>query len=435
MPLKNIKQILKESMGLHADSIGDSSVQRAVEHRMAAVSVSNMGKYLELVLADNVELLELIEEVIVPETWFFRNINAFTALKSKVLELLGNGGATPLRLLSIPCSTGEEAYSIAMMLLDVGLTERDFHVDAVDISHRSLKKAKRGIYGKHSFREEGVMEYWQGKYFSHLASGFKINDEVKACVTFRQGNILAQELGLLVTAYDVIFCRNLLIYFDREMQRQVLDKLYDALKDKGVLFIGHGETSQIHAAKWHKIQPARSFAYAKEQGSKEAVYGKDILKLLSDAYSKLEATVKASAVTAPVVDKGKSQTFSAIPENVAPPVSAPAVAISSISEIEALIQKGQLEDAEALCQAYITTHPESAEAHYFQGLAHYMMDRIPSAEENLKKTLYLDPDNYRALGLLALLSEKKGDLQAADTYRRREARVLKRKPHVKDSNG
>lgn len=160
MAFNHIKKMLKKNIGLHADTVGVSSIERAISHRMSHVGVSTASSYYSLIKKDKKELGELIEEVVVPETWFFRNKSPFEALRECVVEMgFVNGkfgNADPLKILSLPCATGEEPYSIAMALLDSGLSENDFHVYGVDVSKRALTKARRAIYGQHSFREDSV---------------------------------------------------------------------------------------------------------------------------------------------------------------------------------------------------------------------------------------------------------------------------------------
>ena len=151
------EDLLKRTMGLDAASIGASAIERAVQQRLAASGLPETGAYLERVRASPEELQELIEAVIVPETWFFRDREAFAALARLVYEeWLGAHATGVLRVLSLPCSTGEEPYSAAMALLDAGWPAERFRVDALDISAHALAAARRGVYGRNSFRGGGL---------------------------------------------------------------------------------------------------------------------------------------------------------------------------------------------------------------------------------------------------------------------------------------
>src|ERR1700730_16908720 len=148
-----IAALLKEKMGLDAESIGVACVERAVRERLAAQGLENAQLYWELLSASEPALQELIEAIVIPETWFFRDPEAFAALVRVVREewlpqhTHSAGAQGTLRILSLPCSTGEEPFSMAMALLDSGFPAQRFHIDAIDISLRAIAHAERGIYG------------------------------------------------------------------------------------------------------------------------------------------------------------------------------------------------------------------------------------------------------------------------------------------------
>ena len=149
----DFEKVLKQAMGLDAVSIGSTTIERAVRVRMADLGLGRREDYWQQLHDSTDELQELIETVVVPETWFFRDREAFGALVRLVTEeWLPAHPAGILRLLSVPCSTGEEPYSIVMALLDGGVSLERFQVDAVDISARALAQARRGVYGMNSFR-------------------------------------------------------------------------------------------------------------------------------------------------------------------------------------------------------------------------------------------------------------------------------------------
>ena len=269
MPFNNIKELLKNKIGLNADTVGASSIERAISHRMSILGLSTAGRYYSLLSNDSDEVDELVEEVVVPETWFFRNKSPFEALGECVSEtgFLNKDPAsrTPLKILSLPCATGEEPYSIAMALRDYGLTEGDFYVDGVDVSKRALAKARRAIYGQHSFREEGVNI--QEKYFKKTRSGFQVSQDIREYVSFTKANIISDKICPSNEFYDIIFCRNLLIYFSRETQKIVLDKLRLMLKNGGFLFVGHAEAAQINDDCFVKLDIPKSFSYRKTKSA------------------------------------------------------------------------------------------------------------------------------------------------------------------------
>src|SRR5882757_9716006 len=168
-----VEVFLKERMGLDATSIGRASIERALRERLAACGM-NADAYWQYLGGSEIEIQELIEAVVVPETWFFRDREAFTALTKNVLVAwLQTHPEGVLRVLSLPCSTGEEPFSIAMALLEAGFPTDRVQIDAVDISLRALAYAEQGVYGKNSFR--GVDLGSHARHFERVGRGHRLN--------------------------------------------------------------------------------------------------------------------------------------------------------------------------------------------------------------------------------------------------------------------
>jgi chemotaxis protein methyltransferase WspC len=262
MSIDAIKKLLHQKIGLNAVSIGSSSIERAIEHRRCQSQLKNVEDYYGLLLSDMQELTELVEEIVVPETWFFRNKTPFEAFQEfYISQVLSRESDEQARILSIPCSTGEEPYSILISLLEIGIDLNSVSVDAVDISKKALATAKQATYGRNSFRD--VNEEIRNRYFVKSGANYQLMDEIKSHVTFKQGNFLIGSLAPHIGYYDVIFCRNLLIYFDRQTQSIALEKLHRSLREDGALFVGHAETSQITKILFKQLPYANSFGYQK----------------------------------------------------------------------------------------------------------------------------------------------------------------------------
>lgn len=429
MKCPEIKKLLKESIGLHAEAVGDSSIERAVRLRMGALDMVEESDYLARLKSCAQELAELIEEIVVPETWFFRNVVPFATLARLLPELLEQSQERFLRILSLPCSTGEEPYSIAMTLLEcTALGGFDFIVDSVDVSQRAIDKANKAVYGNYSFREGDEIDTLREKYFDKEKNAYRLKAEVKQYVKAVRGNVLTDNIAPSACYYDVIFCRNLLIYFDRETQARVLNKLGSLLKPAGILFLGHAESSQAVNELFTRINIPKSFAYQKKAAkpistpkSKAAAN----IKALEAAYQQLMKTIPAAAPTKTREkrpDKPKKPRAAVNTRNAGGQEE-----ISSHGLIGHHIELGRLTEAAAECEKLLKAHPESAEAYYLLGLISHLEGNNGAAEALLKKAMYLDPNHHGALGLSAMLAEKRGDPEIAQTLRRREQRVLKRK--------
>jgi len=260
MSFARFESLLHARIGLNAASIGASAVERAVRARMRACDCSDADAYWAHLQRLPGEMQALIEDVVVPETWFFRDEQAFKAMVHFVLcEWLPRSLTGTLRLLSIPCSTGEEPYSMAMALVDAGLPPERFAIDGIDISVRVITRAQQGIYGRNSFRTKDGG--FRDRHFEAIDEGFRIRDRARASVRFLQGNLVDPGFQAAAPSYDVIFCRNLLIYFDPPTQDRAIAALVRLLAPQGMLFIGHSEAGLMarHGLVSAKIPMAFAF--------------------------------------------------------------------------------------------------------------------------------------------------------------------------------
>jgi len=201
-------------MGLDAASIGASAIERAVQQRQAACGLETdalLGARLRLLRRTSGSDRGCGD----PETWFFRDREAFVAL-ARVAgeEWLRAHPDTVLRLLSLPCSTGEEPYSMAMTLLDVGVPANRFRIDAIDISGHALARARHASYGKKFIPRP--RPFFSGSPFSRPAPGkWELSPSVRQQIHFQSGNMLDHAFLPAAKSTTSFFCRNVLIYFDR----------------------------------------------------------------------------------------------------------------------------------------------------------------------------------------------------------------------------
>ncbi len=263
-PDRTAEALLAERIGLDPQTVGPGAIARALRARMAALGLGDRHDYLRRLTGSEDELQELVEEVVVPESWFFRDDRLFVALRGHVTtrrdDAAAPATALPLRLLSVPCGCGEEPYSIAITLRDLELTPGRFQIDAVDVSARHLAVAERGVYRTHSFR--GTDLAFRDRYFrpAALEQSFTLDPSVRANVRFTRGNLLDPHLLSGQPAYDIIFCRNVLIYFDAAARRRALDTLDRLLGPAGLLFVGHAERLAVDDARFEPHGENDSFA-------------------------------------------------------------------------------------------------------------------------------------------------------------------------------
>lgn len=390
--------MLKQKIGLDANSIGSRTIARAVERRSVACGLSDRAAYWERVQTSPQELVALIESVVVPETWFFRDKEPFVYLSHYVTTERSKATAPILRVLSVPCSTGEEPYSIAMTLFDAGLTAKQFSIDAMDISQQALLKAKQAIYSRRAFRGGDGLNTKQ-RYFQEVTNGFEVRSFVRDTVTFKQANVL--DPGLLAQGkYHVIFCRNLLIYLDPDARDRLLQSLDRALAPAGLLIVGAAETMQIPTQHYTAVPHRSAFAYRKASHS-------DVMPVNPVAPSASPNYNNVVAATAPTTLNSKPQ-----------------IAASDLERAKDYANRGQLIEAAQHCEAYVRQHRTDANAYLLLGEIYQGLDRLDPAEQAYQKAIYLNPQGFEALVHLSLLKEQKGDFSASYLLRQRLQRLI-----------
>jgi chemotaxis protein methyltransferase WspC len=425
-PLARLEELLGRRIGLLASTIGSRGLELAVDARMRDLGLADRLAYLGRVLSQPAELEALVEELVVPETWFFRDEEPFRYLvrwAQTVWPDLGRPG--PIRVLSIPCSTGEEPYSVAMAFFDAGFAPGRFHVDAFDISERALQAARRGVYRRSSFR--GADLQFRDRHFGLAeGGGWELSPQVREAVRFQRGNLVDPALFASLDTYDAIFCRNVLIYFTREARQAAINLLESRLGRHGVLFVGHADS--VDDPRFATIAASRTFALRRAEPGTRAtgVTGTFALPFPFDrsksglAVNPLLRAGPTPAAGTPVpaaVTRIGRRPHLPPPPGKRPPSAAEATRIE-LAAAEALADQGRLEDAAALCEAQIARLPNAA-AFQLLGVIRLGQRRDGDAEGCFQRVVYLDPSHRAALLHLALLADKRADARAAANYRRR----------------
>lgn len=417
--LSEFEYLLKRAMGLDAASIGSSFIERAVQERMTACRLDDLRSYWELVMSSESELQELIETVVVPETWFFRDREAFVGLARIAQESWSTGRSrAPLRLLSLPSATGEEPYSMVMALLDAGLTTDQFHIDAVDISRRALERAERAVYGKNSFRGDSLD--FRERYFETGAQGYQLNEHVRRQVRFYNDNFFASDFLQGQENYDIIFCRNLLIYFDRTTQDRAIQILEGLLRPQGLLFVAASETGLMLRHDFVSANLPLAFAFHRPSTEVKTKRGKAQSQAKVVSRRTHQSTKPAAKPKSTQVRPAKAR-----PASAALPVTS--VRESKIAEAARLADRGRFAEAAKYCEEELRENGPSAAVFHLMGLVREATGDAVEATGYYRKALYLDPDHYETLIHLALLIEKQGGATGAQALRERARRVKQKR--------
>ncbi|MFL1513847.1 CheR family methyltransferase [Pseudomonas prosekii] len=415
---------LKDRIGLDVASVGAAIIERAVRQRTTASKALSADEYWQTLQGSRDEQQALIEAVIVPETWFFRYPESFATLAklaSKRLTEINHMRA--LRILSLPCSTGEEPYSIAMALLDAGLKPHQFKVEGMDVSPLSVEKAKRAVYGKNSFRGQDIA--FRERHFSAEDDGYKLSERVLEQVRLQVANLLDPTLLANEPPYDFVFCRNLLIYFDQPTQQQVFEVLKRLTHVDGVLFIGPAEGSLLGRLGMRSIGIAQSFAFSRQSLAEP--------EPLPSAFAPTSTPLPTPLPTpqpvrqpprsaAPSPPPVRSRPFAAVAPLANTSTTANPDAAALLASIAALANEGKSTEARAACELYLRSHEPVAQVFYWLGLLSDVAGRALEAQGFYRKALYLEPQHPDALMHLAALLQSQGDTAGARRLQERAAR-------------
>jgi chemotaxis protein methyltransferase CheR len=246
-----LRSVIYDYCGIFFDEDAAFLIQRRLQPRVEALSLGDFGDYYRYLrsASDSLrrsEMEEIVERVTTNETYFFRESYQLEAFKSEILPELHAADRRGKRLTiwSAGCATGEEAYTIAILILESGLFNGwDVRVFGSDISRRVLHTARKAVYGRSSFR--ATDERLLRRYFREQEGKHQVREDVRSQVSFGQINLIDEPMMALVGEVDVVFCRNVLIYFDRDSRKRVIDILYRKLARGGYLLLGHSE-SLIH---------------------------------------------------------------------------------------------------------------------------------------------------------------------------------------------
>lgn len=447
--VRDIERLLRDTMGLDAQTLGANAIERAVRARLAVLSpelhdAPSYSLYWQRLQQSPQELQALIEAVVVPETWFFRHREAFTALAQMALDERAARRATvretqALRLLSVPCATGEEPYSIAMTMLDAGFGPGEFTVDALDISERALAVARDGIYGRNSFRGPPASMQFREHYFTQEDDHYRIVDALRTQVRWHSGNLFDASLVDRLGTFDFVFFRNVLIYFDRDGQRRAIAALERLMRMGATLFAGPAEggtltsngmtsTGHVQAFSFRVTGPVSDVAPLPAAASRVA----GTLAPFSPAppVSAVDAAAQRRTQATHVAHASPVRAFSPLPARpcatppVAPPDNATAVDVrKQLEQARVAADAGDFVHAVALCRNVLATDRANAQAEYLLGLVDDARGDAQGALVHYRRALYLDPGHYEALVHCAAQLEARGDTAGAKRLLERAARA------------
>jgi chemotaxis protein methyltransferase WspC len=418
-------ELLARRIGLDAGSLGASVVEQAFADARADYAVADDDALYQRVLAVGADAL--VEHFLVPESWFFRGAEQIADLVRAARGLMRD--RRPLRILSLPCAGGEEAYTIAIGLLEAGLAPEEFDIVGIDLSPAAVRRARAARYRRHALRGAELPRLWA------VANddGFELTGQVRRSVSFRTGNALDADCIAPYERYDAIFCRNLLIYLTADARARVLGRLVAALDEPGLLMAGHAELLSSMDPRLTPLSGGSPFTYLWTGAAARTRASGPVLAQPGPA------SVQRAGVA--VTPPGPARTRQS---DVAPAASTPTNAAPSderyttpasagidqfAAEARRLADRGELDAARDML-AVLPAAALSADLLFLLGVVEAARGELGAADDAFVRATYLDPRHVEAVQHRRLLALRRGDTALAAELDGRIARLAAHREHA-----
>jgi chemotaxis protein methyltransferase WspC len=393
MNLDPVTALLRERIGLDPESLGATALPRAVAFHMKALGLTAAAEYATRLVEDGEAFQSLVDAVSVPETWFFRGGEVFAFLVKHIAAAVRQQPAGErYRILSVPCSTGEEPYSLALALVEAGVPLSAWQIEGVDLSARLIARAQQGRFGDLSFRQ--TAPELRQRYFRPVDGAWELAPAIRPLVHFTQGNLLTPFFLTGEKPFDLIFCRNLLIYLHAAARRRVVATLDRLLAPQGFLCMGHAEPLSLLEGRFERIGPEGTFVYRRPAPK------------VADPQPVALAPLRRAP--APLPGAG--------------PQAAPPLPVDLLAQARQQADAGRLDDALAICRTHLRRGGPSPDLLSLMGVLHQARQEKAAAAQCFQQALYLEPAHQEALTHWMLLCQEQGDHRQAERLRRRLAR-------------
>jgi chemotaxis protein methyltransferase WspC len=404
--LAALEKLLHDRIGLDLASVGAATLPRVVAPRMAAHGISSGEQYTSFAANNPSEWSALVGELVVPESWFFRGGPDFFEYLARDIRtrLAESVNGRTMRVLCIPCSTGEEPYSLAIALEREGVPATCCTIDGVDLSRDHLLRAVAGRYPAFSFRE--VKDDPRKECFDETEPGkWTLQAAIRERVAFRPGNLVDPAFLAGEPPFDLILCRNLFIYLTTDGTSRAMANLERLLAADGRLCLTAAEADRIPAARFIPDGPTSLAIFKRHTGDVSLPPRSNFIRMPARPLQPKPAP--------------KPNVIHPIPLASAP---LPVVRLADpLKESRRLADAGKLDAARTTCESA----PSSAGRFSLLGVIHLAAGRRDDATDAFRKALYLDPDDTESLTHMIALCEERGDPGQVAGLRRRLDRLTK----------
>jgi chemotaxis protein methyltransferase WspC len=413
--LSEVFRLLQEYAGIEPESLGKKSIEFAIDRRMAATGEASVDELCRRLASDRAAMEELIEELLVPETWFFRDPLAYQSLSGFLVEKRWST-SDPIRVLSIACSTGEEVYSLAMLLRAGGLEPPQYGILAVDLSRAALSKAHAARYPATAFRDLGQRDAaLRDRWCERIGDAWQVSSVLQEGIEYRRANVSQPDFLVDEPPFHVIFCRNVLIYLCAAARSTTMDHVRRLLHPDGLVYSAPAEAHIFAESGFRSLSGVCPFAFGRTECRGDS--GREPVQKLRQ-FAKIMAAVNRPM---PIGARHAGSSLSPGHAGLTSAATAPRKAASktALQTAQDAADRGELQEADAICDSILADDVACADAHCLRGIIRQVQGKTNEAEQSFAKALYLDPRHRGALTHVMLLAEHRGDLLGAANYRRR----------------
>lgn len=417
--LQSLVNVVSSRTGLRVRDEDRENWRKTIKSRLKCLKFSTFEEYSQFLISDchesKAEWNELAGLLTTGETYFFRDKGQFAIIENWILPdlLKRNSQKRTLRVWSAGCSTGEEPYSIAILIDDIRTTDYelrnwDILILGTDMNPKAIEKAERGVYSDWSFRNIG--SEIRNRYFKKVTDGWMLDERIKRMVKIRQSNLIEDtfpDYASDMHDIDLIICRNVFIYFNSEAVSVIIRKFTDTLNEGGYLMTGHGE---LYAQNLGVLQ-AKMFP-------ESVVYQKSVKCGVRTAEDRVSLRGEAEAILKPI-EKAIIKKEIATPFKLAMTEKEVEAKIketdlrSSLSEIKTLFNKGVFAAAIEKAGNVIREYPDNLDALYLMAHAYANMGKYEDASQYCRRAIEIDATAPSPYFLLAHIAEEMGNNEEA----------------------
>jgi len=408
-------QRLLSQIGAGENFLTEPQLDFALRKRMSLLDLTDQDDYSKRLTDDHGEAQQLLDELLVRESCFFRDVKPFDLIAERAAAA---SAAAPLRILSAPSANGEEPYSVAITLLESGLQAEHICIEALDISAAGIRDSQAGRYTESRMRH--VSPQLRQRYFERHPDGtYAIKSLVKDCVHLVHANALEIAAFYPGDHFDIVLCRNLMIYLTPESRQRLLQALRSVSRPAALLIVGHAESGFLLAEGERSHGDPGNFAFLINDLARSGFAGAASPGLRR----KTAESLRESVVRRPKSVGGQSEPRHRVADKPATADLAELPAPPALEQITALADSGHYEEARQQLQGFLEREPDSARSYSLLALTLNATGDRQAAIACFEKAIYLDAADRQSIEHLLLLYSAAGNRQGMAMMQRKLTRL------------